>query len=303
MTDVLITGATGLVGRQLVPKFERVAITTRDELRARTKFPDENKVSIIQWNYRDEPLDLSATMSPKAVINLMGESVAEGRWTDAKKKRMYDSRVVATRKLVQVIGEMETKPEVLVSTSAVGFYGDHGDGEITEVFPNGTGFLAELSNDWEMAAREVEQFGVRLVIVRIGVVLSLEGGALAALLPVFKMGGGGRLGSGTQFFPWIHIDDLVNLFAWVAENSSANGVYNATAPNPVTNKDFTRTLASALHRPAWFPVPKFALRLALGEFADSLFDSQRVVPAKALEQGFKFHYANLDSAFDHLFAS
>lgn len=299
--NALITGATGLVGRRLAPQFHPVSITTRSADRARKTFPSQD-VSVVQWDYGSEDLNLNGIESPKAVINLMGESVAEGRWNDAKKKRMYDSRVVATRKLVEAIGRMETKPEVLISTSAVGFYGDHGDEQITEDHPNGTGFLAELSADWEAAAREVEKHGVRLVIVRIGIVLSTEGGALAALLPIFKLGGGGRLGSGKQFFPWIHIDDLVKLFCWAASNTSTSGIYNAAAPNPVTNKQFTKSLASAIHRPAFLPVPKFALKLALGEFADTLFDSQRVVPKRSIDEGFEFQFADLDSAFANLFA-
>lgn len=301
LNDVLITGATGLVGRQILPRFERAVITTRNATSARNKFPHDN-VSIIQWNYDNEDLNLTNVAAPNAIINLMGESVAEGRWTTAKKKRMYDSRVIATEKLVQSIGNMETKPEVMVSTSAVGYYGDHGDNPITEHVSNGSGFLAELCVDWEAAAREVEKFGVRLVVIRIGIVLSTEGGALAALLPIFKLGGGGQLGSGQQFFPWIHIDDLVNLICWAVRSPDASGVYNATAPHPVTNKEFTKSLAAAIHRPAFLPVPKFALRLLKGEFAESLFESQNVVPSRALEQGFDFKFPRLDAAFANLFS-
>ena len=192
------------------------------------------------------------------------------------------------------------KPEVIVSASAVGYYGDTGDYEVNETQPAASDFLAETCKDWEQAASAAEEIGIRLCILRIGIVMARKGGALAEMLPVFRKGLGGRLGSGRQYFPWIHIDDLVSLINWALDNQSASGVYNAVAPNPVTNREFTRQLATTLGRPAFLPVPKFAIRLALGEFADSLFHSQRVVPAAALRDGFEFQFNELDECLTNL---
>ncbi|MEM9413259.1 MAG: TIGR01777 family oxidoreductase, partial [Planctomycetota bacterium] len=279
--------------------FQHTHITTRNAKRASQKF-DIDQTGFIEWSSVNEPLELPEEFACRAVVNLMGESVAEGRWTEEKKRRIRSSRVDGTKKLVEAIAKLKSKPEVMVSASAVGYYGDHADREITESTGRGSGFLAEVCGQWEAAAAPIAEMGIRLVFIRIGIVLSEQGGALEKMLPVFRMGGGGRLGDGKQFFPWIHIDDLVSLICWAVNTPSVSGVLNGAAPNPVTNAEFTRSLASTLHRPAVLPVPKFAVRLMLGEFADSLFDSQRVIPAAALSNGFEFQFPNLETALSDL---
>lgn len=289
---VLITGATGLVGSRLVDRCDQVIVTSRNPESARQKFGDRI-VDAISWNPVSQSLSLHDQAPIHAVVNLMGESIAEGRWTPAKKQRIRDSRVVGTQRLVAAIGNMDIKPQVVVSASAVGIYGDHAEQEITEHCQPGEGFLAEVCQAWEAAAHPLIAMGVRLVTIRTGIVMSPAGGALTSMLPIFKSGLGGRLGDGRQFFPWIHLEDLVSLIVWAINNDCVKGVYNASAPTPVTNREFTTTLATILNRPAMLPVPRLALRLALGEFADSLFASQRVIPKAAMLDGFKFQFENL----------
>lgn len=294
----LVTGATGLVGRRLIKLLNNPCVTTRSVAGAKRKL-SLNDSQIIQWAGSDQPLDLTRYSPISSVVNLMGEPI-DGRWTNEKKARLRASRVDGTHRLVEAIGKLSPRPKVMVSTSAVGFYGDNGDQEINEGTGNGSGFLAELCHEWENAARKVETLGVRLVILRIGIVLDPEGGALKKMKPIFQTGLGGRLGNGKQFFPWIHISDLVNLIQWAVTNESAHGVYNATAENPVTNAEFTRSLARILRRPAFLPAPRFGLRLVLGEFADSLLVSHRAVPAAALDAGFEFEFNDVDTALTDL---
>jgi len=255
----------------------------------------------IPWSDASCAVDLAPWQPIDAVVNLMGESIASGRWSAAKKKRIYDSRILGTRSLVESVSRLDPPPQVVVSASAVGYYGDAGDFEIDESHPPGKGFLPDTCQDWEKEAEGFAKLGIRLCIFRLGIVLSLAGGALAEMLPVFQSGMAGRLGSGRQYVPWIHIDDLVSMIGWAIDNESAQGVYNAVAPNPVTNREYTRQLSSIINRPAWLPVPKFAIRAAYGEFANSLFDSQRVVPAAALGDGFQFQFPGLDECLNDLF--
>lgn len=298
MNNVLITGATGLVGSRLIPRFSRVLITTRNPGKASDRFGDAIGAAI-KWD-ASQTLDLTSHQPFDAVVNLMGDSIAEGRWTEAKKKRIRDSRVLGTRHLVEAILALKNKPKAFVSASAVGYYGDHGDRVIDESMPPGDGFLAEVCQQWEDESKSLEDHGIRRVILRIGIVMARDGGALPALMPIFKTGLAGRLGNGNQYFPWIHIDDLASLIEWSVKNESASGVLNATAPNPVTNREFTRTLAAKLGRPAFLPVPQFALRIALGEFANSLFVSHRAMPQAALNQGFEFQFNELDNCLANL---
>ncbi|HTW66578.1 MAG TPA: TIGR01777 family oxidoreductase [Bryobacteraceae bacterium] len=236
-----------------------------------------------------------------AVVNLSGEPVAQ-RWTAAAKKRIYDSRVEGTRRLVSALATQTPRPSVLVCASAIGIFGSRGDEILTETSAPGSGFLPGVVMEWENATQSAEPLGIRAVSIRFGVVLG-HGGALARLLPLFRVGAGGRLASGRQWMSWIHIDDAVSLILFAIENAALRGPVNATAPNPVTNADFTRTLARTLHRPAIFPAPAFALKLALGEMSQVLLDSQRVLPAAAQAAGFKFRYPGLTAAFGSLLAA
>jgi uncharacterized protein (TIGR01777 family) len=232
------------------------------------------------------------------VVHLAGEPVAQ-RWNEDVKRRIRDSRVQGTRSLVDAISR-QAEPSVLVSASAIGIYGDRGDEILTESSASGKGFLAELCREWEAEADRAREFGLRVVKLRIGFVLG-DGGALATMAPAFKAFVGGRLGSGKQWMPWVHVDDVAELFAYALEHN-ISGVWNAASPNPVTNATFTSELASALHRPALFPVPPFALKLAFGELAQHMLDSARVVPEAALRAGFRFRYPDLAQALKQTMA-
>ncbi|HET6250786.1 MAG TPA: TIGR01777 family oxidoreductase [Tepidisphaeraceae bacterium] len=236
-----------------------------------------------------------------AIVNLAGEPIAQ-RWTPGAKKRIHDSRVEGTRHLVNAISSLPQRPQVLVCASAVGIYGSRDDEILTETSAPGSGFLPQVVIDWEMAAKPAQELGVRVVSLRFGAVLG-HGGALAKLLPVFKLGAGGRLASGHQWMSWIHIHDAVGLIRSAIENAGFKGPLNATAPNPVTNAEFTNVLAGELHRPAVFPVPAFALKLALGEMSQVLLDSQRAIPSAAQAAGFRFEYPELRPALHHILAT
>jgi uncharacterized protein (TIGR01777 family) len=236
-----------------------------------------------------------------AVIHLAGEQVAQ-RWNREVKQRIRDSRVLGTRRLVDVIGRVQHKPRVLVCASAIGYYGDRGDEVLTESSSPGSGFLANVCREWEEEAGRAADFGLRVVKLRIGFVLGKDGGALAQMVPAFRAFVGGRLGSGKQWMPWIHAADLAEIFAYAAEDGIAgvSGVWNASSPNPVTNAAFTRELGSVLHRPAPFPVPGFALKLAFGELGRHMLDSARVVPDAVLKAGYQFRYPELGQALRNL---
>ncbi len=295
--SVLITGGTGFVGHYLIERLEKPVVTSRNRQRALNKLGD-SVADVIEWAPKSEALNLDPAMDCRAVVNLMGDSIAEGRWTAAKKKSIRDSRVLGTKKLVEAVSKLDRKPDVFVSASAVGYYGDPGDVVVTESHQMGEGYLPEVCKQWEDASDEIAALGVRVVKLRIGIVLGSDGGALEKMVPLFKWGLGGKLGSGRQWFPWIHVEDLAGMIDWAIQTPSASGVYNATAPNPVTNGQFTAALAKSVGRWAILPAPKFGLRIALGEFANSLFFSQRVIPQRALEQGYQFQFPDLDAALD-----
>lgn len=281
--NVAITGASGFIGRNLAAHLAAEGHTTRP-ISARGK------------------IDPSALAGCHAVVHLAGEPVAQ-RWTAAVKQKIRASRIEGTRAVVEAIAALPQKPAVLVSASAVGYYGSRGEEIVTENAAPASDFLGELSAAWESEARSAEKFGVRVVNPRIGVVLGLGGGALKAMLPAFRLGAGGRIGSGAQWMSWIHIEDLTGLILFALSNTGIKGPVNATAPHPVINADFTRALARAVHRPAIFPVPGLALKLAMGEMSSMLLGGQRAIPKAALDAGFRFRYSELDSALAALFGS
>ena len=234
-----------------------------------------------------------------AVVHLAGESVA-GLWTADKRRRIEESRQRGTRALVRAMAAVEPRPKVLVSASAVGYYGDPGEGEVTEAHPPGDGFLAGVCREWEEEAERATEAGQRVVRLRIGLVLGAEGGTLGAMLPAFKAGLGGKIGSGRQLWPWIRVDDLVSLIRRALDDESFAGVYNAVAPSPVPQRELAKELASILHRPAFLPAPAFALRAVLGDFADEMLLSREVVPRRALDAGFAFRFPELGPALRDL---
>ncbi len=301
---IVIAGGTGFLGaaltRRLVADGHQIVILTR---RIATT-PPVAGVQMVEWTPTDAArLPGAAIDGADAIVNLAGESIAGRRWTAAHKQRIRDSRIEATRALVTAIRNLRAAPRVFVSGSAVGYYGDRGDETLSEESSPGRDFLADVCVEWEAEARRAGSTQTRVVLVRTGLVLERDGGALAAMLPPFRFGAGGPVGSGRQFWPWIHRDDWVALVRWAIDTNAAAGPINATAPRPVTNREFARTLGRVLRRPAFMPAPRIALRLALGEMADALLLSgQRAVPARAEALGFRFKYAELEPALQAIFA-
>lgn len=297
----LVTGATGFVGPRLLRLLDSPVVVSRSPERAR-RAVGNLAGPIFRWDPMREPLPAEALEGVDVVYHLAGESVAEGRWTAAQKARIRDSRVIGTRNLVQGLKQVERKPGVLVSASAVGYYGNRGDEELTESAPPADDFLAEVCVAWEQEALAAEQLGVRTVTARTGIVLGAGGGALAKMLTPFKLGAGGPLGNGKQWMPWVHVADLARLYVHAADTSSISGPMNAVAPHPVRNSEFTKALGRQLHRPAFMPAPYIGLRLLFGEFAQVLFASQRVIPKVALDTGFVFQYPDIASALREVLA-
>ena len=296
----LITGATGLIGRQLLRSIENPVVLSRRPGEARRL---HGSVEAHLWEPESGPAPSDALRGTEVVFNLAGESVSEGRWTDEKKRRIRDSRVLGTRNLVAGLAALKSRPHVLVSASAVGYYGDRADEELDEHSAAGHGFLAEVCADWEREAMAASLLGIRVVCARIGIVLAPDGGALAKMLTPFRMGVGGRLGSGRQWMPWIHIKDVAGIMLHASRNDSIHGPMNAVAPHPVTNVDFTRALAHGFHRPAWLPVPRAALRLVFGELSNILIASQRVFPRVAEHSVYAFEHSDLRGALDDVMTS
>jgi uncharacterized protein (TIGR01777 family) len=294
----LISGATGLVGQRLVTRLlgdgAVVRALTRDQ-RAASNLLD-TRVLPVRWDGVHVPVD--AVNGTDVVVHLAGEPIFGGRLTRSRRARIRASRVDTTRALVRATSAMREadRPEVLICASAVGVYGERGEEPLEEDAAPGRGFLAELCRDWEAEAEAAEAHGVRAVEARIGVVLAREGGALPQLARTFRLGLGGRLGNGRQWFPWIHLDDLVELIRAAARDPGYRGPLNAVSPHPVRNREFAQTLARQLRRPALLPVPALALRAVLGELAGELLESRRVVPRAALDRGFAFRHESLKSA-------
>lgn len=289
---VAVTGATGLVGRALVPWLRAAGHEVWRLDRRAAK--DDNDVL---WKSDDPSFRFDPSLRWDAVVHLAGAPVAEERWTAARKQAIATSRGDLTQRLVTALAEMPEPPRILVSASAIGFYGDGRETVLTESSPRGTGFLAEVCEAWEAAAQTAEGAGMRVVRLRIGVVLAAEGGMLARLLPVFRAGAGGPVGDGTQWLSWIHRDDLLALITWALTDPSVRGTVNAVAPEPVRQRAFAQALATQLHRPAIVPAPAFALRLLFGQMADEvLLAGQRVLPIVAQDRGFQWRFPDLPPA-------
>jgi uncharacterized protein (TIGR01777 family) len=294
--QALVTGATGFVGKRLLAKLQRPVVLSRDATQAAKKL-QRFGANVYAWDPLGGSPPAAAFENVDTVIHLAGDPVADGRWTAAKKARIRDSRVSGTRNLVAGLRKLAAKPKVLVSASAVGIYGSRGDEELTESSPAASDFLASVCSDWEREALAARELGIRVVPLRIGIVLGERGGALGKMLTPFQLGMGSPLGSGQQYMPWVHIDDLVELILFAAREPAVSGPINGVAPHPVTNRQFTKTLGRVLRRPTFLPaVPPFAIKLLMGDFAEVLLASQRVIPRAATAAGFTFKFPELEPA-------
>lgn len=298
---VLVTGATGLIGRAVCQSLSNEG----HEIVVLSRRPETAQVvpgaRAFRWNPEIELPPMEAWEGVEAVIHLAGEPVVAFRWTDEHKKRIRDSRVKGTRNLIDGMKTLPVRPKVLVSSSAVGFYGNRGQEPLDERSAPGNGFLTDVCIEWEREAERARELGMRVAMVRVGVVLTAEGGALQKMLLPFRLGLGGRLGDGQQWFPWIHLTDIAGIFRHALLNPQVSGPINGVAPNIVNNEEFTKELATALKRPTFFPVPEFALRMLMGEMADVVLISHRVFPKVALDTGYKFKFPNLKAALSDIF--
>ena len=289
---IAIAGGSGFLGEPLV----RALLARGDDVVVLTRNPANVKAGrAVAWNgaWQDE------VASADAVINLAGENVGEGRWTEERKRKIVDSRVQTTRSLIEALKTQPGRQRVLINASTIGFYGVRDDETLDEQASTGAGFLADVVRQWEELARTAEDTA-RVVILRFGVVLARDGGALGKMLLPFRLGVGGRLGSGEQWMSWVDRDDVIRMMLWIIDRGEARGVYNVTAPGPVRNRELTRALGTALHRPAVLPAPAFALKLVFGEMADEmLLGGQRVLPVRAASEGFTFQYPTLGAALQH----
>jgi hypothetical protein len=305
MTDtkrVVVTGATGLVGKRLCAHLKasgyQVVVFSRSPGKARRLVP--GAAEYVEWNPQVQGEWVGALAGAYGVVHLAGASLFGKRWDAAYKKQLYDSRIESTRRLVEAMSRMETRPAVFVSSSAVGYYGARGDTRLDESAVPGKGFLADLCADWEQAAQKAEDYGIRTVLVRTGIVLDSDEGALAQLKLPFQLFIGGPVLPGSQWMSWIHVADQVGIIMMGLEDTRVRGPINATAPEPQTNSAFSSTLGKTLGRPSWLPVPGFALHIVLGEFADSLTTGQRVIPQKAQQLGYAFKHPTAEQALRDL---
>jgi len=299
---VVITGGSGLIGsavaREMGGAGHEVVVLTRDPSKVKT-LPANTRAA--QWDGRTGDGWASLLDENTAIVHLAGESIAAGRWTASRKRRIKASRVDSGGAVMAAIRQAKERPKTLLQGSAVGIYGPCGDEVVTEGHPAGTDFLAECCVDWEASTAEAETLGVRRAVVRTGIVLSGEGGALPKMALPFRLGVGGPLAGGHQWFPWIHLADEVGAIRFLLEREDARGPFNLTAPQPLTNRDFSRVLGKALHRPSLAPAPGFALRLVLGEMADMMLNGQRAVPQRLLEMGYTFRFPKALEALRNLF--
>lgn len=285
----LVSGSSGLIGKRLISDLEKDGVAV---VRLVRRPAGENEIA---WD-PGQPPDPAIFHGMDAVVHLAGENIA-GRWTEEKKKRMYESRVVGTRNLAQAMARATPPPKVLISASAVGIYGNRGDEALSEESSAGNDFLARLGRDWEAATEAAGHVGIRTVLLRMGMVVAGEGGALRKMLPLFRLGLGGRIGSGRQWMSWVAIEDVIGIIRFVLETEELHGPLNVVAPNPVTNAEFARTLGRVLHRPAVLPVPAFVVRALFGEMGETvLLGSARVRPRRLEKRGFPFRYPELEEA-------
>ena len=307
--QIVIAGGTGFLGSPLAEVYAEDGHDVR--VLTRGLAPGESRhdsgtgmpgVTRVGWRPNGESGPWAAAIhGADAVINLAGESIADGRWTPQRKAQLRDSRILATKSLVAAIDAAKPAPRVLVSGSAVGYYGPCGDEPLAEASRPGDDFLAKLCVDWEAEAKPAAASGTRLALLRTGIVLERSGGALAKMITPFKLFAGGPIGSGRQYMSWIHRLDWLEMVRWIVATPQVSGPVNATAPHPVTNRHFARALGRSLHRPALVPVPGFALKIVLGEMADSLVTGQRVIPERAKSLGFHFRYPEIEQAFRGIF--
>lgn len=296
---IVLNGGTGFIGGRLIDELlsehhDVVLLTRRkrSEIAAAVQQEEWDGKTIGTWSREVDGAD--------ALINLSGESLAARRWTHAQKERIISSRLNATRAVIEALRRASRKPSVLISASAIGYYGDVPEGIVTEDRPHGSGFLAETCTLWEAEALKAEEIGIRVARMRMGVILGKDGGALERMVLPFRLFVGGRLGSGRQWFSWIHLDDVVGAILYILNTSTLNGPINTTAPEPVTMNQFCLALGNVLARPSWIPVPEFLLRLAVGEMSGMVLSGQRVVPQKLLEQGFKFKHSSVLEALESI---
>lgn len=298
MARILLSGSSGLVGSALVPSLKsagaRVTRLTRPQ-----SGPVSGDEEHIPWNPL-QPISPDSVSGFDAIIHLAGESIV-GRWTESKKARIRESRIPATKNLAQALAQAKNKPEVFLSASAIGYYGNRGDELLPEESSFGTGFTADLAREWEAASAAASEAGIRTVQMRIGIVMGTAGGALPKMLPAFKMGVGGRVGNGLQWMSWVDVRDVVGAVHHLLRSDLLHGPVNLVSPKPVTNAEFTRILGKVLSRPTIFPMPAFAARLAFGQMADELLlASQRVEPAKLISSGYPFRFGNLSASLQSL---
>ncbi len=301
---IIVAGGSGFIGKHLVHQLledkHSVLLLTRNTSHISEQHP---LLSIAEWDGKSPGHWTKHIDGADAVINLSGESIAEGRWTSSRKQKLRSSRLDSTRALVKAIQNASKKPTVYISASGVGFYGDVPDGNVTETAPAGSGFLAELCREWEDEVRKVEQYNARPVMLRLGVVLDKKGGAMERLVLPFKLFAGGWLGSGKQGFPWIHIDDVIGVITFALKHSSLSGPVNVASPKPLTMKEFSKILGSVLQRPCWAPVPSAVLKIMLGELSGMLLTGQHIIPQKLLNTGYQFRYPDLKIALENIFKS
>jgi len=294
---IVIAGASGFIGRRLMKALANGNHSIRALSRhAGTNLP--NGVQLHVWDATKGPPPAESLEGAEAVVNLVGEPIAQ-KWTDEVKQKIRESRAVGTRHLVAALAGMQQRPAVLVCSSAIGYYGSRGEEVLTEASAPGTGFIADVCTEWEKEADAAAALGIRLVKLRTGMVLAGHGGALARMMPAFKSGMGGKLGHGDQWMSWVHMDDLVGIIQHALEGS-ISGPVNGTAPNPVTNADFTKALGHSLSRPAVVPIPAFSLKFLFGEMADVMLASQRVLPAAAEAAGYTFRYPMVEGALENI---
>lgn len=301
---IIITGGTGLIGKKIIPiLLERgygITIFTRNIETAKSKFKNSG-IDFVKWDYTDSIKDIIKYFDGcETIINLAGASIGDRRWNEEYKKIIYDSRILTTNKIVEAIAKCNEKPKTLINSSAIGFYGTTGEETLTEDSAGSDDYMADLCSNWEQEALNAEQYGIRVIRLRTGIVLDKNEGALKRFILPFKLFSGGYQGTGKQWISWIHIEDFINLILFTLENKNIEGAMNCTTQFPVTNKEFGKTLGKILRRPCYFRVPGFILKLAIGEFSEYILKGRKVIPEKALKNGFKFNYEKLEKALDNL---